>query len=240
VRSIDDPLQLPHAAREWRAYPGARRQLGHGRFAQAHRSRAPRALFPTTNAANLNIVRNWMGNNDEDVRLPLRRIRSHDPQRLLGVHAGFQVEPQIRSSSCRTPKTRCCYRNHPPSCCGSGETKEPAPILNEGWGSHRAADGTRHFTGSSNMVNLQGSGPYNYRTPLGCFRISPAAFGGNRYAIARHARGHPGHGAEGRWPLSDTIAYHDWHFGGTTSRRSWNAGHALWRGKASKISSARR
>jgi hypothetical protein len=42
----------------------------------------------------------------------------------------------------------------------------PQPILNEGLADLVATlDGTRYYTGSSNAVNLQGSGPYDYRPP---------------------------------------------------------------------------
>jgi hypothetical protein len=46
----------------------------------------------------------------------------------------------------------------------------PYPTLNEGLDDLLfKLDGTRWYTGSSNTVNLQGSGPYNYRQPEGYF-----------------------------------------------------------------------
>ena len=61
----------------------------------------------------------------------------------------------------------CRFRNHPSIAVWFGRNEGvPQPIINEGLADLVATlDGTRHYTGSSNSVNLQGSGPYNYRPP---------------------------------------------------------------------------
>ena len=43
-----------------------RRQLGHGRFAQARFARAAGAFFRLHHDANLNIIRNWVGQDTEE------------------------------------------------------------------------------------------------------------------------------------------------------------------------------
>lgn len=176
--------------------------------------------FKLQKTANLNIVRNWMGNNDEDVFYDLC-----DEYGLMILNdfwastQDFQVEPQDPQLFLQNAEdTVSRYRNHPSIVLWFGRNEGvPQPILNEGLGDLIARlDGTRHFTGSSNMVNLQGSGPYNYRPPVGYFTNLASGFSvetgtpslSTLEAIQAMVP------AEDRWPLSDTIAYHDWHFGG--------------------------
>jgi hypothetical protein len=77
-------------------------------------------------------------------------------------------------------------------------------------------DGTRLYTGSSNEVNLQGSGPYNYREPEKYFTELARGFsvevGTPSLSTLESLRASIP--AQDSWPLSDTFAYHDWHFGG--------------------------
>jgi len=131
----------------------------------------------------------------------------------------FQVEPQdpaLFLANARDVISR--YRNHPSIAVWFGRNEGvPQPIINEGLADLVAElDGTRYFTGSSNVVNLQGSGPYNYRPPEGYFTTLAQGFsvevGSPSLATidALKAMLPP----EDRWPLSDTLAYHDWHFGG--------------------------
>lgn len=170
--------------------------------------------------ANLNVIRNWMGTNTEDVFYDL--CDEYGMMVLNDFWAStqdFQVEPQdpqlFLQNAADTVQR---YRNHPSIVLWFGRNEGvPQPILNEGLGDVVAKyDGTRHFTGSSNMVNLQGSGPYNYRPPVGYFTDLASGFSvetgtpslSTLEAIEAMVP------KEDRWPLSDTIAYHDWHFGG--------------------------
>jgi Exo-beta-D-glucosaminidase Ig-fold domain/Concanavalin A-like lectin/glucanases superfamily/Glycosyl hydrolases family 2/Glycosyl hydrolases family 2, TIM barrel domain/Glycosyl hydrolases family 2, sugar binding domain len=176
--------------------------------------------FKLQKAANLNIVRNWMGNNDEDVFFDLC-----DEYGLMILNdfwastQDFQVEPQDpQLFLANAEDTVQRYRNHPSIVLWFGRNEGvPQPILNEGLGDLIARlDGTRHFTGSSNMVNLQGSGPYNYRPPVGYFQNLASGFSveTGTPSLATLEAIQAMVPAEDRWPLSDTIAYHDWHFGG--------------------------
>jgi len=176
--------------------------------------------FRLQKAANLNIVRNWMGNNDEDVFFDLC-----DEYGLMILNdfwastQDFQVEPQDPQLFLQNAAdTVARYRNHPSIVMWFGRNEGvPQPILNEGLGDLIAKlDGTRHFTGSSNMVNLQGSGPYNYRPPVGYFENLASGFSveTGTPSLATLEAIQAMVPKEDRWPLSDTIAYHDWHFGG--------------------------
>src|SRR5690349_895729 len=84
-------------------------------------------------------------------------------------------------------------------------------------------DGTRHFMGSSNVVNLQGSGPYNYRPPVGYFTDLASGFSveTGTPSLATLEAIQAMVPAQDRWPLSDSIAYHDWHFGGNGDIKSF-------------------
>jgi hypothetical protein len=93
----------------------------------------------------------------------------------------------------------------------------PQPIINEGLADLVATlDGTRYYTGSSNRVNLQDSGPYNYRPPVGYFTDLARGFSVEvgTPSLATLESIEASIPPADRWPLSDTIAYHDWHFGG--------------------------
>jgi hypothetical protein len=170
--------------------------------------------------ANLNVMRNWMGNNNEDVFFDLA-----DEYGLMVFNdfwastQDFQVEPQdpqLFLANAEDTVTR--YRNHPSIVLWFGRNEGvPQPILNEGLADLIARlDGTRHFTGSSNVVNLQGSGPYNYRPPVGYFTTLASGFSveTGTPSLATLEAIEAMVPAADRWPLSDTLAYHDWHFGG--------------------------
>ncbi|MEJ1965095.1 MAG: LamG-like jellyroll fold domain-containing protein [Gammaproteobacteria bacterium] len=176
--------------------------------------------FRLHKAANLNIIRNWMGQNTEDVFYDLA-----DEYGLLILNdfwestQDFQVEaqdPALFLANARDVISR--YRYHPSIALWFGRNEGvPQPILNEGLADLVAQlDGTRHFNGSSNMVNLGGSGPYNYRAPESYFTTHAQGFsvevGTPSLATLESIKATVPEAD--RWPLSDTLAYHDWHFGG--------------------------
>ena len=170
--------------------------------------------------AHLNIIRNWLGQNTEDVFYDLA-----DEYGLLILNdfwvstQDFQLEPQdpaLFLANARDVISR--YRNHPSIAVWFGRNEGvPQPILNEGLADLVATlDGTRHYTGSSNSVNLQSSGPYNYRPPEQYFLELARGFsvevGTPSLATLESLRASIP--AADSWPLNDTYAYHDWHFGG--------------------------
>jgi hypothetical protein len=177
-------------------------------------------FFKLHRDANLNIVRNWLGQNTEEVFYELA-----DEYGLLVLNdfwestQDFQLEaqdPALFLENARDVISR--YRNHPSIALWFGRNEGvPQPILNEGLAQLVAAlDGTRYYTGSSNEINLQHSGPYNYRPPGQYFTELARGFsvevGTPSLSTLESLRASIP--PADRWPLSDTYAYHDWHFGG--------------------------
>jgi beta-galactosidase/beta-glucuronidase len=167
--------------------------------------------------AHLNIIRNWVGQNTEDVFYDLA-----DEYGLLVLNdfwastQDFQLEPQdvpLFLKNAADVISR--YRNHPSIALWFGRNEGvPQPILNEGLEALvHDLDGTRWYTGSSNRVNLQNSGPYNYREPETYFTEHAKGFsvevGTPSFpTLEAFEAAVP---APDRWPISDVWAYHDWH-----------------------------
>jgi Glycosyl hydrolases family 2/Glycosyl hydrolases family 2, TIM barrel domain len=116
--------------------------------------------FRLHRAAHLNIIRNWLGQNTEDVFYDLA-----DEYGLLVLNdfwestQDFQMEaqdPALFLANARDVISR--YRNHPSIAVWFGRNEGvPQPVINEGLADLTASlDGTRYYTGSSNSVNLQG------------------------------------------------------------------------------------
>jgi hypothetical protein len=177
-------------------------------------------FFRLHREAHLNIIRNWLGQNTEEVFYDLA-----DENGLLILNdfwestQDFQLEaqdPALFLANARDAILR--YRHHPSIAVWFGRNEGvPQPMLNEGLDDLIATlDGTRYYTGSSNRVNLQDSGPYNYRPPVGYFTTLARGFSVEvgTPSLATLESIEASIPAADRWPLSDTIAYHDWHFGG--------------------------
>lgn len=167
--------------------------------------------------AHLNTIRNWVGQNTEDVFYDLA-----DEYGLLVLNdfwastQDYQLEPQdvplfLKNAADVIGR----YRNHPSIALWFGRNEGvPQPILNEGLEALvHDLDGTRWYTGSSNRVNLQNSGPYNYREPETYFTEHAKGF-----SVEVGTPSFPTLEAfeaavpqPDRWPISDVWAYHDWH-----------------------------
>ncbi len=184
-------------------------------------------FFRLQREAHMNVIRNWMGNNNEDEFFDLA-----DENGMMVLNdfwqstQNFQVEPDDASLFLTNARdTIARYRNHPSIILWFGRNEGvPYPTLNEGL--ERAVfelDGTRWFTGSSNVVNLQGSGPYNYRPPVGYFTDLATGFsvetGTPSFSTAESIASYAP--AADRWPLGDVLAYHDWHFGGNGDTKTF-------------------
>jgi beta-galactosidase/beta-glucuronidase len=183
--------------------------------------------FKLQKHANMNIIRNWMGNNNEPQFFDLA-----DEYGMMVMNdfwqstQNFQVEPQdpqLFLANARDTVAR--YRNHPSIIMWFGRNEGvPHPILNEGLDDVVfQEDGTRWFTGSSNVVNLQGSGPYNYRPPVGYFTNLASGFsvetGTPSLSTLESIKSYTPDAD--LWPLSDTLAYHDWHFAGNGDTKTF-------------------
>lgn len=185
--------------------------------------------FRLEKEAHMNIIRNWMGNNSEPEFYDLA-----DEYGLMVLNdfwqstQNFQVEPQdpqLFIANARDTISR--YRNHPSIIIWFGRNEGvPYPLLNEKLDDAVfELDGTRWFTGSSNTINLQGSGPYNYRAPVGYFTDLATGFSvetGTPSLSTRESVEASVPKAD-LWPLSDTLAYHDWHFAGNGDTKTFMA-----------------
>ncbi|PCD02830.1 glycoside hydrolase family 2 [Sphingomonas spermidinifaciens] len=198
-------------------------------------------FFRLQKEANMNIIRNWMGNNSEEEFYDLA-----DENGMMVMNdfwqstQNFQVEPQdpqLFLANARDTIAR--YRNHPSIILWFGRNEGvPYPALNEGLDDAVFdLDGTRWFTGSSNVVNLQGSGPYNYRPPAGYFTDLATGFsvetGTPSLSTLESVRSYVPEAD--RWPLSDVLAYHDWHFAGNGDTKTFMASLATMFGPATSF-----
>ncbi|WP_426009947.1 glycosyl hydrolase 2 galactose-binding domain-containing protein [Caulobacter sp. DWR2-3-1b2] len=177
--------------------------------------------------AHLNTIRNWVGQNTEDVFYDLA-----DEYGLLVLNdfwastQDYQLEPQdvpLFLNNAADVISR--YRNHPSIALWFGRNEGvPQPILNEGLEALvHDLDGTRWYTGSSNRVNLQNSGPYSYKEPETYYSEHAKGFsvevGTPSFpTLEAFEAAVP---APDRWPISDTWAYHDWHPTGNGATKSF-------------------
>jgi hypothetical protein len=167
--------------------------------------------------ANVNIIRNWVGQSTEEVFFELA-----DEYGLLvwndfwASTQNYNIEPEdpaLFLENARDTISR--FRNHPSIAvwCGRNEGV-PQPILNQGLEElTRTVDGTRYYTPTSNQVNLQNSGPYKYVEPKLYFTMLNHGFsvetGTPSFPTLENWRAWIPR--EDLWPISDNWAYHDWH-----------------------------
>jgi beta-galactosidase/beta-glucuronidase len=168
---------------------------------------------------NLNMIRNWVGQNTEETFYQLAdeygQLVWND---FWATTQDYNVEPQDPDLFLKNARdTVLRFRNHPSIAlwCGRNEGV-PQPVLNEGLADLlEKFDGTRYYSASSNRVNLRDSGPYKYQQPETYYQInhgfsvelgvpSPPTLEALRAWIPK----------EDLWPISDTWAYHDWHHAG--------------------------
>ncbi|MDE1149873.1 MAG: beta galactosidase jelly roll domain-containing protein [Azospirillaceae bacterium] len=177
-------------------------------------------FFRLHREAHVNIIRNWVGQNTEDVFFDLA-----DEYGLMVLNdfwestQDYNIEaedvPLFLDNAADVIRR---YRNHPSIVMWFGRNEGvPQPVLNEGLENLIATlDGTRYYSGSSNRVNLQDSGPYDYRDPSLYFTKFSRGF-----AVEVGTPSFPtleafqaAVPAADRWPVSDNWAYHDWHQSG--------------------------
>ena len=168
--------------------------------------------------ANLNMIRNWVGQNTEEVFYQLADEYGlmvwNDFWASTENYNAEPGDPELFVENARDTVRR--YRNHPSIVvwCGRNEGVPP-PVLNEKLISMlHEEDGTRFYSPSSNAVNLRPSGPYHWVDPTLYFSKLNAAASQSELGISsfptREAFEHTVAPAD-RWPVSDAWAYHDWH-----------------------------
>jgi hypothetical protein len=167
--------------------------------------------------ANLTMVRNWCGQNTEEIFYDLC-----DEYGLM-VWNDFWISTQnwnlqpvdlpLWLANAEDVVKR--FRNHPSIViwCGRNEGVPP-PVLNEGLDRIvRDRDGTRYYQPGSIQVNLLNSGPWTYGDPVKFFSDYGRGFttelGLPCAPTADAIRAMMP--AVDQWPISDTWAYHDWH-----------------------------
>ena len=170
--------------------------------------------------ANVNIIRNWVGQNDEPVFYDLA-----DKYGLM-VWNDFWESTEDYNAEAQDPELWLAnaadvvkrYRNHPSIVmwCGRNEGV-PQPAVSDGLAKVLAEyDGTRYYTPSSNRVNLRNSGPYHYMDPKLYFDTLNRGFsvelGIPSFSTLESFKHWTA--PANQWPLSDSWAYHDWHQSG--------------------------
>lgn len=170
--------------------------------------------------ANLNIIRNWVGQNTEEVFYDLA-----DEYGLLIWNdfwestEDYNIEAQDPELFLKNAKdTILHFRNHPSIAmwCGRNEGV-PQPIISNGLDElTRTLDGTRYYSPSSNRVNLQDSGPYRYQDPKAYYTSLNRGFSvetgtPSMSTLEAFKASIP---KEDQWPINDVWAYHDFHMSG--------------------------
>ena len=170
--------------------------------------------------ANLNIIRNWVGQDTEQTFYDLA-----DEYGLMIWNdfwestQNYNVEaedPALFLDNARDTLLR--FRYHPSIVvwCGRNEGV-PQPVINEGLiALINSLDGTRYYFPSSNQVNLQNSGPYKYMDPTLYYTTLNHGFsvetGTPSFSTLESFRAWIP--KEDQWPIGDDWAYHDWHQSG--------------------------
>lgn len=179
--------------------------------------------------AHVNVIRNWVGQNTQDSFYDLA-----DEYGLMVFNdfwastQDYQLEPgdvNLFLDNAKDVIKR--YRNHPSVVLWFGRNEGvPQPVLNEGLENLiYKYDGTRWYSGSSNRVNLQNSGPYAFKTPESYFTEHARGFSvevgtASFPTLESFKAAVP---ASEQWPISDTWTYHDWHPDGNGSTKPFEA-----------------
>lgn len=191
--------------------------------------------------AHVNVIRNWVGQNTEEEFFELA-----DEYGLMVLNdfwastQDYQLEPQdVPLFMANAADTVRRYRHHPSIVLWFGRNEGvPQPILNEALAEMiRTEDGTRHYTGSSNRVNLAGSGPYNYREPDTYFTEHAQGFsvelGTPSFPTVEALKA--AMPETELWPISDSWAYHDWHQTGNGATQTFMDAMAIKFGPATSL-----
>ena len=177
-------------------------------------------FFRLHHDANVNMIRNWVGQNTEETFYELA-----DEYGLLIWNdfwtstQNYNIEPENPALFLENAAdTIQRFRNHPSIAmwCGRNEGV-PQPIISDGLAKLiDTLDGTRYYSPSSNQVNLQNSGPYKYQDPSLYYTTLNHGFSvetgtASLSTLEAFQAAVP---KEDQWPINDTFAYHDWHYSG--------------------------
>ena len=177
--------------------------------------------------AHFNIIRNWVGQNTEQVFYQLA-----DKYGMLVINGfwdstqNFQLQPDdvplFLNNAADVIKR---YRNHPSIALWVGRNEGvPQPVLNQGLDRLvKQLDGTRYYSPTSLLINLALGGPYNHRPPAFYY-----TYWGKGFTMEVGLPSFPTLEAfkaflpaQEWWPIGDAWAYHDWHHGGNGDTKSF-------------------
>ncbi|MGI4829901.1 MAG: glycosyl hydrolase 2 galactose-binding domain-containing protein [Janthinobacterium lividum] len=174
-------------------------------------------FFRLDKEANVNIIRNWQGQNTEPVFYDLA-----DEYGMLVWNDFWEVTQDSNAEAGdsalflrNAADTIQRYRSHPSIAmwCGRNEGV-PQPAINDGMIKlTHELDGTRYYTPSSNRINLEDSGPYSYENPADYYTKLDRGFAVEvgTPSLPTLEWFHRWLPKEDRWPISDDWAYHNWH-----------------------------
>lgn len=243
VRALEDARLSPHLAIR---VNGVRIAVKGGNWGMDDwRKRSSRErlepYFRLQRDAHMNVIRNWVGQSTQDSLYELA-----DEYGMLlfndfwastqNYNQQIEDEPLFLRNAADVIRR---YRGHPSVVLWFGRNEGvPHPLLNEGLDALIAElDGTRLYMGSSNEVNLQGSGPYNYREPEQYFTRLAKGFsvevGTPSFATLEAVKAMMP--KADLWPISDAWAYHDWHQSGNGDTRTFMESLALKFGEATSL-----
>lgn len=169
--------------------------------------------------ANVNTIRNWMGQSTEQAFYDLAdeygMLVLNDFWISTQDHNGEPGDSALFLDNAADTVSR--FQYHPSVALWIGRNEGvPPPVLNDGLERIvREADGTRIYLPNSRMIQMANSGPWKYQPPEAYFGKLARGFstevGTPSFpTLATFKSMMP---AADQWPVSDTWAYHDWHQG---------------------------
>ncbi len=171
--------------------------------------------FRLSREANTNMIRNWTGENEEEVFYDLAdeygMLVWNDFWESNQDHTLPAEDTDLFLRNARDTILR--FRNHPSIVvwCGRNEGV-PQPVLNEGLDALiRELDGTRYYSPGSNHIELQDSGPYSYTDARRYYTEINHGFSvetgtASIPTLETLQRYIP---QADQWPINDVWAYHD-------------------------------
>jgi hypothetical protein len=169
--------------------------------------------------ANVNTIRNWMGQSTESVFYDLAdeygMLVLNDFWLSTQDHNGEPGDSALFLANAADTVSR--FQHHPSIALWIGRNEGvPPPVLNSGLEKLvRTIDGTRAYLPNSRDVNMSNSGPWNYQPPEAYFTRVGRGFstevGTPSFPTLETFKTMMP--PEDQWPVSDAWAYHDWHQG---------------------------
>jgi hypothetical protein len=176
-------------------------------------------FFRLHREANVNTIRNWMGQSTESVFYDLAdeygMLVLNDFWLSTQDHNGEPGDTALFLANAADTVSR--FQHHPSIALWIGRNEGvPPPVLNLALEQLvREADGTRAYLPNSRDVNMANSGPWNYQPPEAYFTRIGRGFstevGTPSFPTLETFKAMMP--PEDQWPISDTWAYHDWHQG---------------------------